>query len=143
MAPGAACGSLRTLRPSARRLTGAPHASYQPARPPAARRHILVAPIPSATAAGTTVLEATYTSVLNGWAKVGRYRDTDANFPLEAYPPDGRGNQEGKRLTFFNNVQQPKSDKFLALPALMWARIGIERSEGPVTQGVPRHGVRL
>ncbi len=80
----------------------------------------LVAPVPSATAAGTTVLEATYTSVLNGWAKVERYRDTDASFPQEAYPPDGRGNQEGQRLTFFNNVLQPKSDTFLLYHAPGW-----------------------
>ncbi len=60
---------------------------------------LLAVPTAPAGAAGTTVLEATYTSVLNGWAKVERYRDTDAAFPQEAYPPDGRGNQEGQRLT--------------------------------------------
>ena len=76
------------------------------------RRFVVLAILASAVAlpaspshaAGTTVLDATYTTVANGWTKVERYHDTDANFPTEAYPPDGRGDQEGQRLTFFGNV---------------------------------------
>lgn len=80
----------------------------------------LVAPAPGASAAGTTVLDATYTSVANGWAKVERWRDTDTSFPQEAYPPDGRGDQEGQRLTFFNNALRPRSNQFLLYHAPGW-----------------------
>ena len=76
--------------------------------------------LPAADAVGTTVLEATYTSVLNGWARVERYRDTDANLPTEAYPADGRGDQDGQRLTFFGNVARPRSNTFLLYHAPGW-----------------------
>ena len=81
---------------------------------------LAVVPGHPARAAGTVVLDATYTSVANGWTKVERYHDTDASFPQEAYPPDGRGNQEGQRLTFFNNVLQPRSNQFLLYHAPHW-----------------------
>ena len=77
-------------------------------------------PVPRATAAGTVVLEATYTSVANGWVRVERYRDTDTNFPTEKFPPDRRGNQDGQRLTFFGGVTQPNSGKFLLYHAPGW-----------------------
>jgi hypothetical protein len=80
----------------------------------------LVVPATSSQAAGTTVLDATYTSVANGWVKVERYHDTDASFPTEAYPPDGRGNQEGQRLTFFGGVTRPRSNQFLLYHAPHW-----------------------
>ena len=78
---------------------------------------VVIAPTPPASAAGTTVLDATYTSVPNGWAKVERWRDTDASFPQEAYPPDGRGDQEEPRRTWFGGVARPRSDQFLLYSA--------------------------
>ena len=81
----------------------------------------VLVPAPS-HAVGSYVLEATYTSgIQNGWVRVERYRDTDTNIPAEAYPPDGRGNQEGQRLTFFGNVTQPTSNKFLLYHAPNWS----------------------
>src|SRR5579862_9155891 len=73
-----------------------------------------------AFAVGTTVLDATYTSVANGWTKVERWHDTDTNLPQEAYPPDGRGDQDGQRLTFFGNVKEPRSNTFLLYYAPHW-----------------------
>jgi hypothetical protein len=81
----------------------------------------LGAPAP-ARAVGTYVLDATYTTgILNGWTRVERYRDTDANLPTEAYPPDGRGDQEGQRKTFFGNVARPRSNQFLLYHAPHWS----------------------
>lgn len=73
-----------------------------------------------AGAAGSVNLEATYTSVANGWSKVERYLDTRTGFKQENYPPDGRGDQDGQRLTFFNNVKQPFSGRFLLYSAPGW-----------------------
>lgn len=82
---------------------------------------VLGAPVP-VHAVGTYVLDATYTTgILNGWVRVERYHDTDTNLPTEAYPPDGRGNQEGQRLTFFGNVTQPRSNTFLLYHAPHWS----------------------
>ncbi|TFB13916.1 lipase [Filobacillus milosensis] len=61
----------------------------------------------------TLSLEETFTNVNNGWSHVERWSDSNPMFKAEDYPPDGRGNQEGQRLTFFNNVQAPHSSKFL------------------------------
>src|SRR6476661_2727712 len=80
----------------------------------------LALPAAPSHAAGTTVLDATYTTVANGWTKVERYHDTDASFPTEAYPPDGRGDQEGQRLTFFGGVHRPRSNSFLLYHAPHW-----------------------
>lgn len=66
-----------------------------------------------ATAAGTTTLEATYTSVNNGWEKVERWHDSDPNFPQELFPAGGRGDQTGDRLTYFGGDPQPHSGSFL------------------------------
>ncbi|MDQ1712881.1 MAG: hypothetical protein QOE45_2331 [Frankiaceae bacterium] len=75
-----------------------------------------------AHAVGTYVLDATYTTgILNGWTRVERYHDTDANLPTEAYPPDGRGDQEGQRKTFFGNVARPRSNAFLLYHAPHWS----------------------
>ncbi|UFJ42553.1 alpha/beta hydrolase [Brevibacillus humidisoli] len=57
--------------------------------------------------------EQTFTSVKNGWSKVERWHDSNPLFQAEDYPPDGRGDQEGQRLTFFGNVKQPHSSRFL------------------------------
>src|SRR5436309_1398939 len=55
--------------------------------------------------ATSPVLEATYTtSVSNGWVQVERWRDPGSAFTQETFPPDGRGNQTGQRVTFFNGV---------------------------------------
>lgn len=74
------------------------------------------------TASATTdiVLEATYTSVENGWVKVERWKDNDPNFSAEDYPPDGRGDQTGQRLTFFDNAARPHSSRFLLYYAPGW-----------------------
>src|SRR5579872_6004647 len=73
-------------------------------------------------AVGTLTLEAVFTgsSVANGWVKVERYHDADPNFPTADYPPDGRGNQDGQRLTFFGNVAQPALSRFLLSYAPGW-----------------------
>lgn len=75
----------------------------------------------SVFAVGSLTLEATFTSVSNGWVKVERYYDNDPNFSTEDYPPDGRGNQDGQRLTFFGNVAQPASSRFLLYYAPGWS----------------------
>ena len=71
-------------------------------------------------AVGTTKVEATYTNVSNGWVQVERIFDTDPNFPKQDYPLDGRGDQDGQRLTFFNNVKEPTSSRFLLYYAPGW-----------------------
>lgn len=73
-----------------------------------------------AAAAGTTTLEATYTSVNNGWAKVERWHDSDPNFPQELFPAGGRGDQTGDRLTYFGGDAQPHSGSFLMYYAPGW-----------------------
>ena len=79
----------------------------------------LTLPVRPAAAAGSVVLDATFSGaqVANGWSKVERFHDTDASFPQEAYPPDGRGDQDGQRLTFFGNVTRPRSNTFLLFEA--------------------------
>lgn len=73
-----------------------------------------------AGAAGGVSLEASYTSVANGWVKVERYLDTRTGFRQENYPPDGRGDQDGQRLTFFGGVKEPFSGRFLLYSAPGW-----------------------
>lgn len=74
---------------------------------------------PSALA-GTPTVEATYTTVSNGWVMAERYLDTNSGFTQEQYPPDGRGDQDGQRLTFFGNVAKPFSGRFLLYHAPGW-----------------------
>jgi hypothetical protein len=79
--------------------------------------------VPTAAHAATPsylTLEATYTSVANGWSSVERYLDTTSGFTQESYPPDGRGDQDGQRLTFFGGVRQPFSGRFLMYYAPGW-----------------------
>lgn len=93
-------------------------------------RHLVVAALVGATLAvpaGTVaadpaylVKEATYTSVANGWATVDRYRDTTPGFTTEQYPPDGRGDQDGQRRTFFDGAARPASSRFLLYSAPGW-----------------------
>src|SRR5438067_9001500 len=73
-----------------------------------------------APGAASLTLEATYNSVANGWVRVERWLDTNTGFQQEQYPPDGRGSQDGQRLTFFNNVTQPFSGRFLLYYAPGW-----------------------
>jgi len=65
-------------------------------------------------------LEATYANVANGWSAVERYLDTTSGFTQESYPPDGRGDQDGQRLTFFGGVKRPFSGRFLLYYAPGW-----------------------
>ncbi|GAA3200625.1 esterase/lipase family protein [Nonomuraea roseoviolacea] len=79
--------------------------------------------VPTAAQAATPsylTLEATYTSVANGWSSVERYLDTTPGFTQESYPPDGRGDQDGQRLTFFGGVKRPFSGRFLLYHAPGW-----------------------
>jgi pimeloyl-ACP methyl ester carboxylesterase len=77
-------------------------------------------PGPQAGADPALVLEATFTTVANGWVQVERYLDTTPGFTQEQFPPDGRGNQDGQRLTFFGGVTQPFSGRFLLYYAPGW-----------------------
>ncbi|MEW6732446.1 MAG: lipase [Acidobacteriota bacterium] len=63
-------------------------------------------------AVGFLTLEATFTEVANGWEKVERLKDNNPNFPVEDYLLDGRGDQDGQRLTFFAD-KRPHSSRFL------------------------------
>lgn len=64
--------------------------------------------------------EAGFTQVQNGWAQAERYLDTTPGFTQEGYPPDGRGDQDGQRLTFFGGVKEPFSGRFLLYSAPGW-----------------------
>jgi hypothetical protein len=66
-------------------------------------------------------MEAGYSSVANGWSKVERYLDTTPGYTQESYPPDGRGDQDGQRLTFFGGVKRPFSGRFLMYYAPGWS----------------------
>lgn len=81
---------------------------------------VVLSPVAGVHAAANLTLEATYTSVANGWVRVERYLDTNPGFTQEQYPADGRGNQDGQRLTFFNNVKEPFSGRFLLYYAPGW-----------------------
>jgi hypothetical protein len=62
-------------------------------------------------------MEQRYPSVANGWDSVERYLDSTPGFTQEDYPPDGRGDQDGQRVTFFGGVKQPFSGRFLLYSA--------------------------
>ncbi|MGH8137876.1 MAG: esterase/lipase family protein [Steroidobacteraceae bacterium] len=79
----------------------------------------IATPAPS-HATGAT-LEATYsTSISNGWVRVERWHDPGTAFTQETFPPDGRGNQSGQRVTFFNGIATPHSSRFLLYYAPAW-----------------------
>lgn len=81
---------------------------------------LAVAPSPIAQA-GPLTLEATYTSsIANGWVRVERWRDTASAFKQETFPPDGRGDQSGQRVTFFGGDATPHSSRFLMYYAPDW-----------------------
>jgi hypothetical protein len=82
---------------------------------------IFVVAFAAPAAAGSTTLEATYsTGVKNGWERVERWRDTNAAFTQEAFPTDGRGDQSGQRVTFFGS-SKPHSAQFLMYYAPGWS----------------------
>lgn len=65
--------------------------------------------------------EATYaSSIQNGWVGVERWRDTRTGFVQESFPPDGRGDQNGQRVTFFGGDPTPHSSRFLMYYAPGW-----------------------
>src|SRR5258708_3468605 len=77
------------------------------------------APIPCF--ATSPVLEGTYTtSISNGWVQAERWRDPGTAFTQETFPPDGRGNQTGQRVTFFNGIATPNSARFLLYYGPSW-----------------------
>lgn len=81
---------------------------------------LIVAPAPARAA--NPALEATYSSsISNGWVRVERWRDPGSAFTQETFPPDGRGNQSGQRVTFFNAVATPHSSRFLMYYAPNWS----------------------
>jgi hypothetical protein len=71
------------------------------------------------SATSTRNLEATFTTVSYGWAKVERYLDTGSMFASEDYLPDGRNDQDGQRKTFFG-TGKPFSGRFLLYHAPGW-----------------------
>lgn len=74
-----------------------------------------------AASASDLVLEATFTtSISNGWETVERWRDTKTAFVQEAFPSDGRGDQNGQRVTFFGGDATPHSSRFLLYYAPGW-----------------------
>ncbi|MFB7616180.1 esterase/lipase family protein [Kitasatospora sp. NPDC056181] len=81
---------------------------------------LLGTPPPASAATAPLTLEAAFTAPGNGWAKVERYLDTTAGFRAEQYPPGGRGDQDGARLTYFGGVRQPYSGRFLLYSAAGW-----------------------
>jgi len=73
-----------------------------------------------AHATSSRTLEATFTSVSFGWAKVERWKDNSTGFTAEGWPSDGRGNQQGQRVTHFGS-SQPHSSRFLLSYAPKWS----------------------
>ncbi|GAA2998663.1 hypothetical protein GCM10020229_08830 [Kitasatospora albolonga] len=65
-------------------------------------------------------LEATYSAPGNGWAKVERWYDTTTGFRAEQFPADGRGDQDGARVSYFGGVKRPSSARFLLYSAAGW-----------------------
>lgn len=79
---------------------------------------LLAVPWPT-QATGSVTLEATFTTVSYGWARVERWKDNGAMFAAEQYLADGRNDQDGQRATFFA-TGQPHSSRFLLYHAPGW-----------------------
>ncbi|XIE77206.1 hypothetical protein AB6O49_00575 [Streptomyces sp. SBR177] len=79
-------------------------------------------PAAAATPPPYLTLEASYGTgtVTNGWESVERYLDTTTGFRTEGHPADGRGDQDGKRVTYFGGVSRPSSGRFLLYSAPGW-----------------------
>ncbi|MFJ1751458.1 esterase/lipase family protein [Kitasatospora sp. NPDC088134] len=74
----------------------------------------------AATAPAYLTREAVFTAPGNGWAQVERYLDGTPGFTQEQYPDDGRGDQDGARVTWFGGVGRPFSGRFLLYSAAGW-----------------------
>ncbi|WP_329577795.1 lipase family protein [Kitasatospora sp. NBC_01250] len=81
---------------------------------------LVVQALPASAATSYLTLEATYGNVANGWDHVERYLDSTPGFHQEQFPPDGRGDQDGQRVTFFGGVKEPFSGRFLLYSAPGW-----------------------
>ncbi len=79
---------------------------------------VLAVPWPTRATSSVT-LEATFTTVSYGWARVERWKDNGALFQTEHYLPDGRNDQDGQRKTFFG-TGRPHSSQFLLYHAPGW-----------------------
>ncbi|XVQ14518.1 esterase/lipase family protein [Spirillospora sp. CA-255316] len=80
----------------------------------------LIANAGGASASGPVTLEATYTSVSNGWAKVERWYDSNPGYVPAEYPADGRLDQAGQRLTHFGGAARPVAGRYLLSYAPGW-----------------------
>lgn len=69
------------------------------------------------------VCEARFDAVDFGWARVERWHDPNPAIPPAQFPPDGRGDVSGQRLTFFA-AAQPDSGAFLFYYAPGWDQGG-------------------
>lgn len=74
-----------------------------------------------AHAVGPLTLEASYTSVADGWSKVERWYDANPGFITAQYPSDGRLDQTGQRKEFFGNVTRPAAGRYLLSYAPGWS----------------------
>lgn len=81
---------------------------------------LAIMPARSADATSSLALEATYTTVADGWAKVERHYDSDPGFITADYPSDGRIDQTGQRKTFFGRTGRPAAGRFLLSYAPGW-----------------------
>lgn len=81
---------------------------------------LLVASSSQVHASGPVTLEATYTTVSDGWAKVERWYDSNSGYNLAQYPADGRLDQTGQRKTFFNGIARPVAGRYLLSYAPGW-----------------------
>jgi hypothetical protein len=79
---------------------------------------LLALPRPARATASLT-LEATFTTVSYGWARVERWKDNGALFQAEQYLADGRNDQDGQRKTFFA-TGRPHASRFLLYHAPGW-----------------------
>ncbi|SFD12447.1 esterase/lipase family protein [Pseudoalteromonas denitrificans] len=73
------------------------------------------------SAVSSPTLDSSYTSGIgNGWVKVDRWDSNNVNLTQESFPTDGRGDQTGQRVTFFNGDSTPHSAQFLLYYAPDW-----------------------
>lgn len=82
---------------------------------------LLISTSTQAQASGPVTLEATYTTVSDGWVKVERWYDSNSGYNAAQYPADGRLDQTGQRKTFFNGVARPVAGRYLLSYAPGWS----------------------
>ncbi len=73
----------------------------------------------TASASGPVTLEATYTSVSDGWTQVERWYDSNSGYVPAQYTSDGRLDQTGQRATFFGS-SRPAAGRYLLSYAPGW-----------------------